>query len=236
MSRAAFVRWYAPAIATVALVGCAPKPTHLARLTDPEAFEVPMHRTPHAPNIVVRPFVDARQRVYYQASKSTSIPFAFLFHIGGTVHYPDLAGSLGKPRKRHEVMHGDLASDLPELLARSLGGARVGADSCTPGEYIVSGTILETTLDWDHSMALGLFALLGVPTRFAHATYRVRVVVHHRSRPDAPLWSRIYTYDGRRNGGLYKVSPEQPIMRAGLRSVLDGAARDVARVVARAER
>jgi hypothetical protein len=234
MARATLVRSCASAVALFSIAACAPKPTMLVRLTDPGVFDVPPHRSRHASDIAVRPFVDERSRVWSESSTSGSIPFVFLFHIGGVEHYPEHRGYLGKPKSRRQITLGDLATDIPELLAHSLGGASVGDDTCGHAEYIVSGAILETKLDWDYSMALGLVALLGVPTRFAHVTLRVRVAVHHRNRPNAPLWSRIYVFDERRTGGLYRTAPEEKLMRTAVQSVLDRAARDIERVVARA--
>jgi hypothetical protein len=221
------------AVAASLCGGC--QTLRVARLREPGIFTVTPRAVPDAGRIVVQPFVDARGREYGRAFPSGSIPLVNFVHAGGRAEYPDQAGVFRNDKLRPATrVIGELGTEVPYLVARGL-GPRVVVDDRVPAgrEYVVSGAILQSTVTWHGSAVLGAIAILGVPMQFGRHQLRVRMVVHHRDRPEAPLLSRIYSFDRRRMRGIYYgIGFEQKLARAALRHVVDSATADIAVAIA----
>lgn len=208
----------------------------IEHLREPGVLPVSARTVPHGDRVVVRPFVDARGPEYGHAYASGLIPLVNFVHAGGRSEYPDAYGGFGDPRRARTRVVGELGTEVPYLVARGLGPDVLVDDDDAPAgrDYVVSGAILQSTSTWHGSFVLGMVAVLGVPMQFVRNELRVRVVVHRRDRPEAPLLSRTYRFDERRTGGLYYGhGAEQRLARAGLRHVVDAATADIAAAIAR---
>lgn len=209
--------------------------SRIEHLREPGVLPVSARAVPHGERVVVRPFVDARGPEFGHAYASGLIPLVNVVHAGGRNEYPDAYGGFGDPRRSRTRVVGELGTEVPYLVARGLGPAVVVDDDTPAGrDYVVSGAILQATSTWHGSFVLGMVSVLGVPMQFVRNEMRVRIVVHRRDRPEAPLLSRVYGFDARRTGGLYYGhGAEQRLARAALRHVVDAATADIAAAIAR---
>lgn len=207
----------------------------VAHLRDPGVLPVTPRSVPQGARIVVHPFVDARGSEFGHGFATGVIPIVNFVHTGAKSQYPDAYGGFGDPRRKPSTrVIGDLDVEVPYLVARGLGDGVVVAEGNPRGrDYVVSGAILQSTATWHASFALGMVAVLGMPMQFARNELRMRIVVHRRDRPEAPLLSRIYSFDRRGVGGMYYGHGiENKLARAALRHVVDAATADIAAAIA----
>ncbi|MFO0631378.1 MAG: hypothetical protein U0168_00860 [Nannocystaceae bacterium] len=210
----------------------------IERLRDPGVLPVTLRASPWSGRVEVRPFVEARPKLYWRPLPVNSVPIVNMFCDGRVQEHPEEAGYYDRPPRRRQRARavGELPVELPHVLARALGSRATVVPAAAPPsrEYLVSGAVLRTQAQTRGSTVLAFVAFLGVPYVFARNETVLRVTVHHRDDPDHALLARDYRYSDKKTiGAYYNTRGETDLARAGIVHVIDEATVDIVRVVER---
>ncbi len=195
--------------------------------------------------LLVYPLIDERGGEYSYLYPTSLIPVVDFFHIGQRHQYPETKGMLvSNQGGRATVTYGSLAPAFPYLLADASREMRL-TNAITPidqinskvdltkFDYVVMGKLKRTKLvNHVNLIPLAVLGIVGAPYAFVNYELEFEIELYRSGNTDAPIFSKSYTYRGKKAiGYYYNYSANFDLFIGGVEETIPRAVRDLAEAI-----